>query len=94
MRGSAVDSPARAESHTTSQPLHELMRRSSDEPQILARLTGDVMWQRWAVVGGITPEGTPGLAAVALNTVQYLTEPDGAAELGRYMSLVHALDVA
>ncbi|MFE7934317.1 hypothetical protein ACFU6S_37510 [Streptomyces sp. NPDC057456] len=73
--------------------LHELMRRSSDEPEILTRLAGDVMWQRWAVVGGITPEGAPGLAAVALNTVQYLTEPDWAAELGRYMSLMHALDV-
>ncbi|MFI5672750.1 hypothetical protein [Streptomyces sp. NPDC051704] len=74
--------------------LHELMRRSSGEPEILARLTGDVMWRGWAVVGGITPEGAPGLAAVALNTVQYLIEPDWAAELGRYISLMHALDVA
>ncbi|MCX4598839.1 hypothetical protein OG819_58265 [Streptomyces sp. NBC_01549] len=75
--------------------LHDLLRRSSAEPQILALLTGDVMWRQWAVSGGITPEGAPGLAAVALiNTVQYLTEPDWAAELGRYMSLMHALDVA
>jgi hypothetical protein len=74
--------------------LHDLLRRSSAEPEILALLTGDVMWRQWAVSGGITPEGAPGLAAVALNTVQYLTEPDWAAELGRYMSLMHALDVA
>ncbi|MCX5106920.1 hypothetical protein [Streptomyces sp. NBC_00439] len=74
--------------------LHDLLRRSSAEPEILTLLTGDVMWRQWAVSGGITPEGAPGLAAVALNTVQYLAEPDWAAELGRYMSLMHALDVA
>ncbi|WP_326662914.1 hypothetical protein [Streptomyces sp. NBC_00385] len=53
--------------------LHDLLRRSSVEPEIFAPLTGDVMWREWAVSGGITPEGAPGLAAVALNTVQYLT---------------------
>ncbi|MEV7512682.1 hypothetical protein AB0O57_32460 [Streptomyces sp. NPDC091201] len=74
--------------------LHELMRRSPEEPKIIVALMGDVMWQRWAIVGGITPEGVPGLAAVALNTVQYLTDPDWAAELDRYMCVMHALDVA
>ncbi|UUY52770.1 hypothetical protein NRK68_36560 (plasmid) [Streptomyces yangpuensis] len=74
--------------------LHDLMRRSSADPEIIALLMRDVMWQRWARVGGVTPEGTPGLAAVALNTVQYLAEPDWAADLVRYMALMHALDVA
>ncbi|MEU5069117.1 hypothetical protein AB0G95_34320 [Streptomyces virginiae] len=74
--------------------LHEMLRRSAGEPAIFARLTGDVMWRQWAMVGGRTPEGAPGLAAVALNTVQYLLEPDWAAELRRYMSLMHTLGEA
>ncbi len=74
--------------------LHDLMGRASAKPEILTLLTEDVMWRQWAVVGGITPKGAPGLAAVALNTVQYLTEPEWAAQLGRYMFLMHNLDVA
>ncbi|MFI1154716.1 hypothetical protein [Streptomyces sp. NPDC020817] len=46
--------------------LHDLTRRFSADPESIALLMRDVMWQRWARAGGITPEGTPGLAAVAL----------------------------
>ncbi|WP_331751682.1 hypothetical protein OG215_40920 (plasmid) [Streptomyces globisporus] len=74
--------------------LHDLMGRASADPEILTALTKDVMWRQWAATGGITPKGVPGLAAVALNTVQYLTDPEWAAELGRYMFLMHNLDVA
>jgi len=74
--------------------LRDLLWRSSAEPEILTKLTRDVMWRRWAVSGASAPEGVPRLAAVALNTVQCLAEPDWAAELGRYIGLMHALDVA
>ncbi|MFF3679873.1 hypothetical protein ACFYYS_38630 [Streptomyces sp. NPDC002120] len=74
--------------------LEALMRRAPDEPAILALLTRDVMWEQWARVGGITPEGTPGLAAVAINTFQYLAMPDWAADLDRYLSFMDNLLVA
>ncbi|MEU0235594.1 MULTISPECIES: hypothetical protein [unclassified Streptomyces] len=75
--------------------LEVLMRRAPEKPEILAHLSGDEMWQRWAVVGGILPtEMAPSLAAVALNAVQYLADPDWAAELERYLSFMYSLTVA
>lgn len=75
--------------------LEVLMRRAPEKPEILTYLTGDEMWQRWALVGGILPtEGAPSLAAVALNTYQYLADPDWAAELDRYLSFMCGLLIA
>ncbi|MFD0267813.1 hypothetical protein ACFVGY_14655 [Streptomyces sp. NPDC127106] len=70
-----------------------LMRRAPDQPEILAQLTGDVMWEQWARVGGILPESPAvvAAAAVAINTFQYLAMPDWAADLDRYLSFMNAL---
>ncbi|MFJ8570403.1 flavoprotein [Streptomyces sp. NPDC093514] len=43
----------------------------------------DVMWDQWARVGGIAPDGAVGAAAVAISTFQYLAMPDWAADLDR-----------
>ncbi|WP_405797316.1 hypothetical protein [Streptomyces longwoodensis] len=71
--------------------LRALMQRSPDVPMIMTLLMRDEMWERWARIGGITPEGAPGLAAVALNTYQYLTMPEWAADLDRYLSFMDNL---
>ncbi|MER5870539.1 hypothetical protein [Streptomyces sp. NPDC002044] len=71
--------------------LDRLIRRAAHEPEILVRLMKDVMWDQWARLGGITPDGTAGAAAVALCTFQYLAMPDWAADLERYMSLMDGL---
>jgi hypothetical protein len=74
--------------------LQALIRRAPDVPMIMTLLMRDVMWVQWARVGGITPEGTPGLAAVAINTYQYLTMPEWAADLDRYLFFMDNLLVA
>ncbi|WP_331726182.1 hypothetical protein [Streptomyces sp. NBC_01276] len=68
-----------------------LLQRAACEPQILGRLTGDAMWDQWARVGGITPDGAAGAAAVAISTFQYLAIPEWAADLDRYSAAMHAL---
>ncbi|WP_050493656.1 hypothetical protein [Streptomyces sp. NRRL B-1381] len=75
--------------------LEVAMRCTPGKPEIYAYLTADEMWRRWALVGGILPEeGAPSLAAVALNTYQYLADPEWAAELDRYLSFMYSLLVA
>jgi len=71
--------------------LTKLMLRAPDEPMIMDLLMADEMWLRWGHVGGITPEGKPGMAAVAINTYQYLTMPEWAAGLDRYLSFMNYL---
>ncbi|WP_328966192.1 hypothetical protein [Streptomyces virginiae] len=71
-----------------------LMQRAVYEPEILARLMSDAMWNQWARVGGIAPDGAAGAAAVAISTFQYLAMPDWAADLDRYVRVMHALDAA
>ncbi|MEV7077812.1 hypothetical protein AB0N88_04530 [Streptomyces sp. NPDC093516] len=44
----------------------------------------DVMWDQWVRVGGITPAGRLGEAAITLSTVQYLLVPGWAEDLHRY----------
>ncbi|MFJ4781250.1 hypothetical protein [Streptomyces sp. NPDC088762] len=68
-----------------------LMQRAADEPEILAQLMNDVMWDQWARVGGIAPDGAAGAAAVAITTFQYLAMPDWAADLERYLSFMASL---
>lgn len=75
--------------------LEVALRCARAKPEIYAYLTADEMWRRWALVGGILPEeGAPSLAAVALNTYQYLADPEWAAELDRYLSSMYSLLVA
>lgn len=74
--------------------LQALMRLAPDVPMIMPLLMSHEMWVRWACLGGITPEGAPGLAAVALNTYQYLTMPEWAADLGRYLFLMDNMLIA
>lgn len=75
--------------------LEAAMGCTLEKPEIYAYLTADEMWRRWALVGGILPkEGAPSLAAVALNTYQYLVDPEWAAELDRYLSYMCRLLVA
>ncbi|MFD4136563.1 hypothetical protein [Streptomyces goshikiensis] len=70
-----------------------LMRRASERPEILALLMEYAMWEQWARVGGILPESPAAVAAaaVAINTFQYLTMPDWAADLDGYLSFMKAL---
>ncbi|MFJ3206286.1 hypothetical protein [Streptomyces sp. NPDC086989] len=70
-----------------------LLRRAPDQPEILAQLTGDVMWEQWARVGGIVPDSPAvvAAAAVAMSTFQYLAMPDWAADLDRYLSFMNTL---
>ncbi|WP_129286741.1 hypothetical protein [Streptomyces sp. GZWMJZ-114] len=74
--------------------LQNLMPRAPEMPEIMSLLTGDPMWRSWAVSGGIVPDGALGLAAAALNTYQYLSMPDWAAELDRYSMFMFALHLA
>ncbi|MFB6666310.1 hypothetical protein [Streptomyces parvus] len=74
--------------------LQNLMPRAPEVPEIMSLLTGDPMWRSWAVSGGIVPDGALGLAAAALNTYQYLSMPDWAAELDRYSMFMFALHLA
>ncbi|MFD9270923.1 hypothetical protein ACFWB1_26040 [Streptomyces goshikiensis] len=68
-----------------------LMQRAVYEPEILARLMSDVMWDQWARVGGIAPDGAVGAAAVAISTFQYLAMPDWAADLEHYLAFMNTL---
>ncbi|MEU3670804.1 hypothetical protein [Streptomyces virginiae] len=68
-----------------------LMQRGVHEPEIIAQLMSDAMWDQWARVGGIAPDGAVGAAAVAISTFQYLAMPDWAADLDRYVRVMYAL---
>ncbi|MER5417250.1 hypothetical protein [Streptomyces virginiae] len=68
-----------------------LMQRAVYEPEILAWLMRDAMWDQWARVGGIAPDGAVGAAAVAISTFQYLAMPDWAADLERYLALMNTM---
>lgn len=68
-----------------------LMQRAVYEPEILARLMSDAMWDQWARVGGIAPDGAVGAAAVAISTFQYLAMPEWAADLERYSAFMDEL---
>ncbi|MGW2672531.1 hypothetical protein ACWC5F_31350 [Streptomyces sp. NPDC001272] len=76
-----------------SSVLAVLMGRAPDQPEILARLMGDVMWEQWARVGGILPDSPAvvAAAAVAISTFQYLTMPDWAEDLDRYLAFMMTL---
>ncbi|WP_331723772.1 hypothetical protein OG592_44485 (plasmid) [Streptomyces avidinii] len=74
--------------------LKALMRYAPGEPEILVRLMEDVMWERWGRFAGVTPEGVPGLAALALDTFRCLADLDWAVELERYLVFMHTLLVA
>ncbi|MGW1615654.1 hypothetical protein ACWCQZ_40645 [Streptomyces sp. NPDC002285] len=68
-----------------------LMERASIEPEILATLMDDSMWDQWVRVGGIAPTGRLGEAAITLSTVQYLLVPGWAGDLERYLTLMEDL---
>ncbi|MGP3637830.1 hypothetical protein ACTU45_31620 [Streptomyces sp. 24-1644] len=68
-----------------------LMQRAVYEPEILARLMSDAMWDQWTRVGGIAPDGAVGAAAVAISTFQYLAMPEWAADLERYSAFIDEL---
>jgi hypothetical protein len=68
-----------------------LMERVGNEPEILATLMDDPMWDQWARVGGIAPTGRLGEAAITLSTVQYLVVPGWAGDLERYLMLMENL---
>ncbi|WP_157876971.1 hypothetical protein [Streptomyces graminilatus] len=68
-----------------------LMERAGDEPEILATLMDDSMWDQWVRVGGVAPAGRLGEAAIALSTVQYLVVPGWAGDLERYLMLMDDL---
>ncbi|MGP3632655.1 hypothetical protein ACTU45_04645 [Streptomyces sp. 24-1644] len=68
-----------------------LMQRAVFEPEILARLMSDAMWDQWARVGGIALDGGAGAAAVAMSTFQYLAMPEWAEDLERYSAFMDEL---
>ncbi|MFJ2722229.1 hypothetical protein [Streptomyces sp. NPDC087437] len=68
-----------------------LTERVDGEPEILAVLMDDVMWDQWVRAGGLAPLGRLGKAAIALSTIQYLVVPGWAADLQRYQTLMDAL---
>ncbi|WP_225828776.1 hypothetical protein [Streptomyces naphthomycinicus] len=69
-----------------------LLGRADDDAKILARLMDDnVMWDQWARIGGIAPDGRLGEAAIALSTAQYLLVPGWAEDLTRYQALMDTL---
>ncbi|WP_369149159.1 hypothetical protein [Streptomyces sp. R44] len=52
-----------------------LMNKAVENPEIVRQPMNHVMWDQWARVGGIAPDGAAGEAAIALSTVQYLLIP-------------------
>ncbi|MFE6856147.1 hypothetical protein ACFVDH_35810 [Streptomyces sp. NPDC057674] len=65
-----------------------LLGKAVGHPEIMRQLMNHAMWDQWARVGGIAPNGTPGEAAIALSTVQYLLTAGWSDDLHGYQSLM------
>ncbi|WP_185094810.1 hypothetical protein [Streptomyces sp. PanSC19] len=68
-----------------------LLSKAVGNPEIIRQLMNHVMWDQWARVGGIVPDGTAGEAAIALSTVQYLLIPGWSDDLHRYQGFMDHL---
>ncbi|GHJ98148.1 hypothetical protein SNE510_76670 [Streptomyces sp. NE5-10] len=68
-----------------------LMSKAVENPEIIRHLMNHVMWDQWARVGGIAPDGAAGEAAIALSTVQYLLTPGWSDDLHHYQTLMEDL---
>ncbi|ALO91236.1 hypothetical protein SHL15_0019 [Streptomyces hygroscopicus subsp. limoneus] len=66
-----------------SSTLMKLLQERAD-PEVVAELMDDVMWDQWVRAGGVAPVGRLGEAAITLSTVQYLLVPGWAEDLHRY----------
>ncbi|MFE9007523.1 hypothetical protein ACFYOY_36290 [Streptomyces sp. NPDC007875] len=74
-----------------SSTLWEVLKRARDNPELLLWLMSHVMWDKWVRHSGFVPDGVAGEAALALSTVYFLTDPDWAQDLGRFVQDMHTV---
>ncbi|GAA3372324.1 hypothetical protein GCM10017744_103390 [Streptomyces antimycoticus] len=74
-----------------SSTLWKVLKRARHNPELLLWLMSHVMWDQWVRHSGFVPAGVAGEAALALSTVHFLTDPDWAEDLDRFVQDMHTV---